>query len=162
MTDKISILPYSDQKHRKFVTDWLIDLQDIERSFTPTRRPGKDMVEEYFTQTQREVKEGQGAILVAEIGGTPIGFISFFAEQGDDVILTAEANSYGYITDVYVIDSFRGTGVYQELLAKAIEHLKSLGVKSVKLNVVAKNERAYRAYLKSGFEPEEISLRKAL
>lgn len=159
--NNLLIVPYSE-KHRSLIVEWLADLQDIERAALSTRRPGKDMAEDYFTQTCNEVTENKGAILVAEIGGGPVGFISYFPERADDITLTAEANFYGYVTDVYVAADFRGTGVFQALMAKAIEHLKTLGVKSIKLNVVAKNERAYKAYLKEGFTPEEISLRKEI
>lgn len=89
----------------------------------------------------------------------PIGFIACWIQRDDDVILTKEANHYGYVSDVYIEETWRGKGVFQILLQKTIDHLKTRNVQSIKLNVVAQNERALAAYLKVGFKSEEISLR---
>lgn len=157
----VKIRPY-EETDRKMVADWIIGIQEIERSYLWTHVPGKDMVEKYFAQTAKEVADNNGAWLIAEINGKPAGFVSFFAERANDVILSDEANFYGYITDMYVSTDFHGKGVYQALLAKAIESFKKLGVTSVRLNVVAQNERARAAYEKEGFVAEEIEMRKRI
>ncbi|HEU5114243.1 MAG TPA: GNAT family N-acetyltransferase [Candidatus Paceibacterota bacterium] len=159
---EISIVSYSKPVHYQFLIDSTIDLQEIERSLSSTRRPGIDMAKDYLGEVLDNVEKNQGAIFVAEYQNKPIGFIACFIVQDDDVIMTKEANLYGYISDAYVSKEFRGEGIFARLEEKASVHLKNLGMKSVCINVVAANERAYKAYLKAGYKPEEIKLRKTL
>lgn len=72
--------------------------------------------------------------------------------------------SEGYIKQVFLRDEYRGKGIGQLLLKKAIEHLKKIKVEKIKVNVKEKAREAYSLYGKMNFkkvyEVLELDLRK--
>lgn len=75
---------------------------------------------------------------------------------------TADSNVHGYVNDIYVVPERRGSGLAQALLRAAEDHLASTGITRVRINVLAANAMARRAYEKHGFEPYEVMYEKRL
>ncbi len=139
-----------------------IDLQEYERTLHDTRLPGAGVMEAYFDRLQQQVAAQSGAILVAEDNGRLLGLVACVVVQDDIVAETADSNVYGYITDIYVVPDRRGSGLAQALLQAAEAHLAPTGVTRVRINVLAANAMARRAYEKHGFEPYEVMYEKRL
>ena len=139
-----------------------IDLQDYERTLHDTRLPGAAVMEAYVDRLRQEVATQSGAILIAEDGGRFLGLVACVVAQDDAVQETADSNIHGYITDIYVVPERRGSGLAQALLRAAETHLAPTGVSRVRINVLAANAMARRAYEKHGFEPYEVMYEKRL
>jgi ribosomal protein S18 acetylase RimI-like enzyme len=155
------IRPYRESD-RADVIATEIDLQEYERTLHDTRLPGSAVMEAYVDRLQQEVAAQSGAILIAEDGGRFLGLVACVVAQDDVVQETADSNVYGYISDIYVVPERRGSGLAQALLRAAEAHLEPTGVSRVRINVLAANARARRAYEKYGFEPYEVMYEKRL
>lgn len=75
--------------------------------------------------------------------GEPAGFVSY-ALEGSRV----------FLKKIYFFSHFRGVGLLPGTLARVEEYAKSNGAGSIYLTVNKNNERAVRAYTKSGFTVE--------
>lgn len=139
-----------------------IDLQEYERTLHDTRLPGAAVMEAYFDRLQQVVAAQSGAILIAEDGGRFLGLVACIVARDDEVQETADSNVHGYITDIYVVPDRRGSGLAPALLGAAEDHLASTGISRVRINVLAANVMARRAYEKYGFEPYEVMYEKRL
>jgi ribosomal protein S18 acetylase RimI-like enzyme len=139
-----------------------IDLQEYERTLHDTRVPGAPVMDAYFDRLQQEVAAQSGTILIAEDGGRFLGLVACVVVEDDAVQETADSNVHGYVTDIYVVPDRRGSGLAQALLRAAEDHLAPTGVSRVRINVLAANARARRAYEKYGFEPYEVMYEKRL
>jgi GNAT superfamily N-acetyltransferase len=61
---------------------------------------------------------------------------------------------------VYVIPRLRGRGVVAVLLEAVESHLRSIGVRRIRITALAGNTSALRAYGKHGFESYEVVMEK--
>ncbi|MFX0057632.1 MAG: GNAT family N-acetyltransferase [Candidatus Hodarchaeota archaeon] len=60
--------------------------------------------------------------------------------------------SEGYIKQVFLKDEYRGKGIGQLLIKKAIEHLKKIKVEKIKVNIKEKAKEAAIVYSKMHFK----------
>lgn len=157
----VVIRPYRETD-RAAVIAAEIDLQEYERTLHDTRLPGAAVMAAYVDRLQREVAAQSGAILIAEEDGGLVGLVACVVVRDDMVQETADSNVHGYITDIYVVPDRRGTGLAQALLEAAEDHLAPTGITRVRINVLAANAMARRAYEKWGFEPYEVMYEKRL
>jgi len=157
----VVIRPYRESD-RADVIAAEIDLQEHERTLHDTRLPGAAVMDAYFDRLQQEVAAQAGAILIAEDSGRFLGLVACVVAQDDVVQETADSNVHGYITDIYVVPDGRGSGLAQALLQAAEAHLSPTGVSRVRINALAANAMARRAYEKYGFEPYEVMYEKRL
>jgi ribosomal protein S18 acetylase RimI-like enzyme len=155
------IRPYRESD-RAAVIAAEIDLQEYERTLHDTRLPGAAVMDAYFDRLQQLVAQQSGTILVAEDSGRLLGLVACVVAADDEVAETADSNVHGYITDIYVVPDRRGSGLAQALLQAAEDHLAPTGVSRVRINVLAANAMARRAYEKHGFAPYEVMYEKRL
>lgn len=139
-----------------------IELQEYERTLHDTRLPGAPVMEVYFDRLQQVVTAQSGVILIAEDDGRFLGLVACIVEVDDEIQETADSNVHGYITDIYVVPERRGSGLASALLRASEDHLATAGVTRVRINVLAANAMARRAYEKYGFEPYEVMYEKRL
>ncbi len=66
----------------------------------------------------------------------------------------------GEISDLYVAEGLRGQKVGARLSAMAVEHLLSLNVQSIEVQVLEHNQGALSFWQEMGFQPELIQLRR--
>lgn len=159
---EISIAPYREGDRPDVVAGY-VDLQEVERQFTDTRRPGTEIADAYVDGLLADVSEKQGTVFVAREGDAFAGFVVCWLEQEENVAETPDSTTYGYIPDAYVAPAYRGQGVFAQLNQKAEEYLASLPeVKRIRINVLAHNARALAAYRKAGYSDYEIMLEKKL
>ncbi|HUX99508.1 MAG TPA: GNAT family N-acetyltransferase [Candidatus Deferrimicrobium sp.] len=103
-------------------------------------------------------KHAQEAMFVAIEAERVVG-MSFAEIRGP------KGRTYGYISTVIVDEDYRGQGVGELLIQKAIMHLGRLGVDIVQINVRKEAAGAIRLYEKIGFKEKfrvmELELHKA-
>jgi GNAT superfamily N-acetyltransferase len=63
---------------------------------------------------------------------------------------------------MYVKPAFRGRGINQRILQELIDWAKSKNLKEVRLEVYDENNIAKNSYLKAGFKPGLLEMRKEI
>ena len=63
----------------------------------------------------------------------------------------------GFIFELYILGKFRGKGVSQQLLSRAIDHFKKEGYPEVRLNAFVGNS-AINIYEKMGFNARTVTM----
>lgn len=155
------VRPASDAD-RPTLEAFMAALQEHERALHDSRLPGAAMAAEHLAYLLGEVAEHQGCCLIAERGGTPIGFLIGVVERQAGRYLAGGYDAMGLITDVYLVDAARGTDALDALLAAAEAHFRALGVGRLLLFHLEENAPAARAYAKRGFAPYERVLIKRI
>jgi len=67
-----------------------------------------------------------------------------------------------YISEIRVIEEYRGKGYGEKLINCVEKEAKGLNVNAMYIHAEAMNEGAIRLYKRIGFEPERIQLRKEI
>jgi ribosomal protein S18 acetylase RimI-like enzyme len=102
-------------------------------------------------------KHAQEAMFVAIEDERVVG-MSFAEMKG------SKGHTYGYINSVIVDDDYRGQGVGELLIQKAIMHLGRLGADKIQINVRKEAAGAIKLYEKIGFKEKfrvlELELHK--
>jgi GNAT superfamily N-acetyltransferase len=139
-------------------------LQEAECGMETSRARWSDGAAAYTDWTLGEIAAHSGAVFMAETpDGTPIGVVTCWrGDDPTDITVTPEARVHLYVSDLFVVESWRGRDVAGALLAAAEQHGRHLGLAQMTIGLLAVNQAARRAYEKSGFEDYELLLRKRL
>lgn len=161
MTTEIAIRP-ARPDDRAWLLAAIRDLQDYEVALHDSRLPGEAVAESYLSLVEAEAAAKEGAILIADADGGPVGFVAGWVEQDDVLAETADSNRHGYVSDIYVIPGARGRRIAGALLAALERHLSGRGLARLRICALAANASALRAYDAFGFAPYEVVLEKKL
>lgn len=91
--------------------------------------------------------------MIEEEGGSPIGFIWLYVDQG---------KQEAFLYEISLYEEWRGRGLGKAVMAAMEQQAKELGAKSVGLHVFGHNQRALRLYEKSGYQATDINMKKYL
>ena len=137
-------------------------LQRFERAMEDDRRIDETVAAEFFDVLAGRVAEKQGRIYIAEdSSGEAIGWTACFVDE-NEIYVEADIRSYGYVSELFVVEDARGQGVGQALIAKCEAYFRSLGLKRMMIGVLSRNTNAQRSYLSAGFRPYSEMLLKSL
>ncbi len=152
------IRPYAPTDH-----DWVIQcevaLQEHERLLHDTRLPGQPHSRDYLTMLWETLAEAHGVMLIAEdAGGTRLGLVAGHIVDEPWPMEAPDSTRYGYVSDIFIQPEARATGLAQELLDAIAAHLRQAdpSLTRLRVNVLAVNRIACRAYEKAGFTPYEV------
>jgi len=134
-------------------------LQRFEHGVEPNRRVDADVGAGYFDMLMGAVAEHKGIVRIAEIGERPIGWAVAWPED-DAMYVIAQERRFVYISELYVVEEARGTGVGRALIADCEDWAREQDVRIVKIGVLSKNTRAARVYEGAGYAPYAVRLRK--
>jgi GNAT superfamily N-acetyltransferase len=97
--------------------------------------------------------------LLARDQGRPAGFVLASVHRDSPLWRHRE---WAEVEALYVERAWRGAGLADELLARALNWAAELSLPSVQLFVTATNARALRFYERQGFRPAQAILRRML
>jgi ribosomal protein S18 acetylase RimI-like enzyme len=80
-------------------------------------------------------------------------FVGFVTTDVDEAPTVFDRPDRLVVDDIYVRESYRGTGLARELMAHAADRARTAGCPELALDVDADNSRAAAFYEKLGFEP---------
>lgn len=132
-----------------------------EAQFESDRRLDANAGVEYLLQLVDSAAKKQGRIFVAEEAGAPIGWVVCYVEQHEPFV-KEEERPYGYVSELFVDEAFRGRHVGRALLDACEDHFRALGLKTVLIAALSANTRAVNAYRATGYTDYAINLRKVL
>jgi GNAT superfamily N-acetyltransferase len=145
---------------------WLVGamagISDHERTLHDSRRPGGDCAEAYLAQVEAAIAERGGGILIATRDEVQLGCVAFHVAHDDNAAETPDSNTFGYVSDVFVVEQERGRGLAARLLAEAERYFRAVGLQRMRIGSLAANAAAVRAYRKFGFDEYEVVLEKRL
>jgi GNAT superfamily N-acetyltransferase len=163
MPNGFRIRPYrdADLHHRRRM---VLGLQETDCGMESSRAHWADGGAAYTDWILDEIAAHGGAAFMAEAAdGAAIGMVTCWrAEDPADITVTPAARAHLYVSDIFVVESWRGRDVAGALLAAAEAHGRALGLAQMTIGLLAVNHAARRAYEKSGFEDYEVYLRKRL
>eukprot|EP00435_Cladocopium_sp_Y103_P078556 s1_g2295.t1 len=110
----------------------------------------------------RDVGTNDGAVFIAELAGSPVGFIACTMSEEPGVYIKPEERRFGQVNNLFVEEGVRGRGVAEALMAAAKDHVCARGVTHMRLSVLDQNARARNFYEKCGWMPYEVSYRMRL
>lgn len=152
------IRPYAPSDY-----DWVlqceVELQEHERAIHDTRLPGLPYSRDYLAMLFDELAESQGIMLIAEnTAGERLGLVAGHIVDEPWPMETRDSTRYGYVSDIYIQPGVRGTGLAQQLLdaIEAYLHRADPALMRLRVNALAVNRAACRAYEKSGFALYEV------
>jgi GNAT superfamily N-acetyltransferase len=85
----------------------------------PELRPGSEIGDDYAAGLLQAVRDQNGVIFLAKDAAQAVGLISAWVALDDDTLLEEEARVYACISDIFVIEAWRGKRVAQALLDAA-------------------------------------------
>ncbi len=155
------IREYNSRTDKKVVIDLIKELQDSEKTFDPRIPAGAEVAGPYFSWMMRRCRKYSGKLFIAEDDGNAVGFISVLGRMKytdpDDY-----PHEYALIEELVVHAPYRGRGLGRQLLSKAEEYVRGIGIRSLQLEVTAANSQARRLYKSAGFQEAWIELEKKL
>lgn len=148
---------------RPTLLNFLRDLADAEAAFHWAMRPGSEITMAEVDRTIREIHDEDGAIVLAELGGRPVGYAGVVRQTvTDEFELKDEWMRRGFITDLFVSAEARRRGVAQALLAACEDHVRAAGIDWLQICVSPDNAPAQALYSRCGFRDYELVLEKRL
>jgi ribosomal protein S18 acetylase RimI-like enzyme len=139
----------------------VIELQEYESRLHSTRLPGEQIADAYLKWMQQQAVEG-GAVLVAEIEGEFVGFVSGWIEQERNIAESLDSNRFGYVSDICVLPAYRGRRIARQLLHALEIHLSRADVRRIRIVSLAANGSARASYESAGFAPYEVVYEKII
>lgn len=151
------IIDYNDQNKSDMIRS-LMELQAHEHNLSDTRKPASiDLCEAYLSELIKKTNLNQGKIFCLLQDEIFTGFISYYIEQDNIIFEVENSNSYAFISDICVLKKFQNNQIAGNLLNKVYEDLRSKQFKGrVRINTLANNVAAVRAYEKYGFKQYEV------
>jgi GNAT superfamily N-acetyltransferase len=158
-----AIRPYVDTD-RPSVVGAMIALQEHERAIHDTRLPGAICSEAYLDKLLKELPAQSGAMFVAEVAGKFAGLVAGLIVDEPWPVETRDSTRYGYVSDIFITPDARGTGLAKVLLDAIAAHLHQADptLTRLRVNALAVNMVARRAYEKAGFTPYEVMYERRL
>jgi ribosomal protein S18 acetylase RimI-like enzyme len=157
----VEIREFAPSRDRRAVRACFVDLQEFERGLDPRMPPGEQIADEYLDLMFRRCREFDGAVLVAEVEGAVVGFVTVWtryrSSEPDD-----DPREHGFISDLVVLAAHRGCGFGRSLLRAAEARAREAGARELRLSVKAGNTGALALYSAEGFAESEIYLEKPL
>jgi ribosomal protein S18 acetylase RimI-like enzyme len=159
-----NIRPYAPADYN-WVLQCEVDLQEHERALHDTRLPGLPSTRDYLAMLWDVLAENQGAMLIAETAhGERVGLVAGHIVDQPWPMETRDSTRYGYVSDIFIKPEARGSGLAKVLLDAIAAHLRHADptLSRLRVNVLAVNRIACRAYERAGFTPYEITYERLL
>lgn len=139
----------------------LVELQEYERRMDDLLAEGREIAARYVEFMLARCAETNGRVFVAEEGRRVVGFVSIWARMKSRAVEEREYE-YAYVSDLIVLDGYRGRGLGRALLGRAEEYARSEGATILRVAALARNAGALALYEGFGFEPRLLELTKRL
>ncbi|MGE0722951.1 MAG: GNAT family N-acetyltransferase [Alphaproteobacteria bacterium] len=157
----LDIAPYGE-RDRSALVDFAAAVQDFERAFTPSLRPGADIGVAYIDYLLDRARQADGLVLVAREDARPVGFIAGWIEVDNDWLVEEAARRHGYVSDLFVVEDRRRRGIARALMEAVEAALREKGCRRLRICSKALNAGAIAAYRRAGYAPYEVILDKML
>ena len=122
-------------------------------------KPPSETQEHYARYLRQHLAGGNSAVFVALGDGRVVAMIQVKIIKSLPLMRLPQT---GYISNLYVLEPFRGKGVGTQLVERAMHWLRERGVRLVSLELHAGNRAAIKLYRKLGFEDYTVKMSRRL
>ncbi|MDZ4734947.1 MAG: GNAT family N-acetyltransferase [Rhodospirillaceae bacterium] len=148
---------------RALMLRFMRDLADDEAEMHWAMRPGSEITLNEVERSIREIAAEEGAILIAELDGQPVGYGAAVCQiASDEHELREDWFHRGMVTDLYVAPEGRRRGIGLALLGALERSIAPRGLDWLQIVVSPDNAAALALYKKAGFGAYELVLEKRL
>jgi ribosomal protein S18 acetylase RimI-like enzyme len=137
------------------------ELQDHERAVFARMRHPQAIGPDYVEALLADCRKYGGGIIVAEIGGTLVGYAVVQTAVREES-LDEEDYTFAYVADLVVTKPQRNSGVGGRLLAACEDIAVKSGARWLRISALAANEQALAFYRRFGFADHLVILEKPL
>ena len=128
---------------------------ETERPFDITLKDG----EIHYYDLLELIRSPDSEVMVAEIDGQLVGSAYVQIRKADSYL---KHTHFAYLGFMYVKPAFRGKGINHSLLEALISWIKAKGISEIRLDVYYENIVAKNVYLKAGFKPIMLTMRRTI
>jgi ribosomal protein S18 acetylase RimI-like enzyme len=157
----LKIEPYKKEDFSLLV-GFVSAIQEHERRTVSELKTGQEIGSDYANILLQKSASKNGIILMARADDETVGFICARVETDEDLLLQDDKREHAYISDIFVVEAWRGKNVAQALLKEVETLMHQQGCKRMRICSKATNMHAVRFYQSSGFKPYEIIFSKVL
>ncbi|MGD1277178.1 MAG: GNAT family N-acetyltransferase [Tepidisphaeraceae bacterium] len=111
--------------------------------------------ERYSRWLTARATDPRSVFLVADGGSALAGFLIGTVEQEIPIYRIKE---FAFLHDLWVEEAYRHEGIARQMVMRAIERFRELGVKQVRLDTAAANEPARGLFQSCGFRPSCVEM----
>jgi GNAT superfamily N-acetyltransferase len=141
---------------------FIAELQAYEKGFEPDRRTDDAVAAEFLAVLLDRVAKRNGAAFIAETeAGETLGWAAAH-ESENDIYVERDERTFGWISELYVVESARGLGVGRALIEACEDWARKRGLRVIMIGALAGNARALEVYRAAGYAPYATDLRKYL
>lgn len=148
-----------EERDREAIGEMVKELQEFERLIEADRLDEDEVLEMYTERILDTVLKEGGKIWIAEAKDEVVGFVFVEVVRNEEELLTS-LKEYGYVSDLFVTETFRNKGLATALLKKVEGWAREKGLKMMKVESLASNMAAVGLYRKVGFREYEVVLVK--
>lgn len=142
------------------ILDFIVALQRYESFLEPNHLIDHAKAEDYFNYLLECTRTG--AIFMADDeAGRTIGW-AVVHEQVSEAFIRADERRFAYLAELYVGEAGRGSGTGQKLIRACEEWAIANGYATMRIDLLARNVGAARAYEKAGYQPYCQEVKKRL
>ena len=141
--------------------EFIMGMQKFEKAIEPDRRVDASVAAEFFEVIIKRVKDKNGHIFIAEWETKSIGWAVVYPDE-NDIFVEAAKRAFAYISELFVVEEKRGTGVGRALIAACEDWARTRGLTVMMLGVLSGNTRAAKIYEDAGYLPYATQRRKYL
>jgi GNAT superfamily N-acetyltransferase len=132
-------------------------LCELHASWDPAKYAFRDDVEEmYSSWLTGRVGDPRSVFLVAD--REERGPVAFLIGGVDRELRIYRLSEYGFIHDLWVEEDYRNEGLARQMVMRAIEKFREMGMTQVRLDTAAQNEVARKLFASCGFRPSVVEM----
>lgn len=150
-----------DWADREVVIGLLLELNRFEHALSADRATTRAAAAAHFNDLDEQRRTQGGIFMVAESQGTVIGFMACLLQMAPPFV-RVERRHHGYVADLVVAKSLRGSGIGAALLMHAEEFVRGQGLSDILLGHLAANGDAARLYERLGYRAHVVERIKTL
>lgn len=150
----IEIVQVKTEEQWQILKSLLVKLFEYENALRTDRKDFSENIDGPFSYVRDNVRDKDGAAFLALDGDQPVGFGSGYVVLGDG--LDEGDNRRGYFSDAFVVEQYRGRGIYKKLVDARIKHFSCMGVSRVMVDTLGTNTQMQKILEKTGFSVHKI------
>ena len=123
----------------------------------------EDNTHGFVPENQQQIENALDSYLVAEVGGSIVGFISGAVRTSEGTAVIPAGESYFDVDNLYVMPEFRNRGVGSSLITRRLAQAKQQGVSYALVYSAAKNiEEIVKFYERHNFQSWYVQMFRKL
>lgn len=160
--EDIKIKEVSIREQRAAVSLLMQGLQQSEQAFFDKSASWHEIETGYLRHLITMQEENEGTCLVAYYNDAAVGFIFGYIEEPDDSRIEIDTGNELYISDGYVLPSYRKKGIYKKMNELMERKYIQQGVKRITRFTLVNNEPMKNFLSNNGYMPTRILFEKWL